>query len=79
MIMDLQKETAKRLSTLGISENTTFALFAKGLIDERTAKKFLVREEFKDSHPERGQKCGVKNELADKYCCSFETVNLYLK
>ena len=78
-MIDLKKETAIKLIPLGISETTTFTLFKKGLIDERTAKKFLVREEFNEANPCRGEKGNIKNDLADKYCVSFETVNIYIK
>jgi hypothetical protein len=79
-LIDLKKETAKRLSDgLGMDENLTFRLFTDGLIDERTAKKFLVRDEYQKINPPNGQKNEVKVNLADKFCVSFETVNLYIK
>ena len=78
-MINLRKETAHKLQLMGISEDLTFALFDQGLIDERTAKKFLVREEYHEANPCKGHKSDVKSELADKFCCSFETVNLYVK
>jgi hypothetical protein len=78
-MLNLKVETAKRLTSLGISENTTFALFEQGLFDERTAKKFLVREEYRQANPHNGQKGDLKEELADKFCVSSAMINIYLK
>jgi len=78
-MLNLKEKTAIRLQDLGVNQDITFSLFEKGLMDERTAKKFLIKDEYEQNNPAKGHKGDVKQELADKYCCSFETVNLYLK
>jgi len=78
-MLDLKKETAIKLQTLGISQDTTISLFEKGLMDERTAKKFLVKKEYHEANPKEGHKCDTIEELADKFCCSFETVKRYIR
>ena len=76
--MDLKAETAKKLRSLGIDEATTFTLFDSGLIDERTAKKFLVRKEYEQMNTLKGNKNQIKEQLADKFCVSFETIKNYI-
>jgi len=78
-MVNLKEETAKRLSALGISENVTFTLFSTGLIDDRTAKKYLVREEYEKGCPGAGHKVALKEALADKFCVSIETIKGYIR
>lgn len=78
-MINLKNETAHKLRLMGISENITFTLFDSGLIDEYRAKRFLVRNEYESAHPLKGHKGDIKEMLAEKYCVSVETVNLYLK
>jgi hypothetical protein len=78
-MIDLKQETAKRLEKkLDISSDATFILFEIGLVDERTAKRFLVKDDFECNFPKKGEKEEAILYLADKYCISFETARNYI-
>lgn len=78
-MIDLKEETAQRLERkFDISTGVTFALFESGLIDERTAKRFLIKDDFASLSPEKGTKEETAENIADDYCLSFETVKKYL-
>jgi hypothetical protein len=77
--MDLKAKTAARLKRkLNLSEGVTFALFDAGLIDDRTARRFLVKDDFEEASPVRGQKEETTEEIARTYCVSFETARNYI-
>lgn len=78
-MIDIKTETAERLKRkLKISTGVTFALFDAGLIDERTAKRFLVKDDFNSLSPEKGIKEEITDNLAQDYCVSFGTAKRYI-
>jgi hypothetical protein len=79
-MIDLKTETAQRLERkLDIPLAITFALFETKLIDERTAKRFLIKDDFESLSPERGTKEEAADLLAQDYCVSFETAMRCIK
>jgi hypothetical protein len=78
-MIDLKTETAKRLeSKLDISSDVTFVLFDIGLIDERTAKRFLVKDDYESQYPPKGLKEETTIHIADDFCVSLETAKRYI-
>lgn len=76
---NIKDETVRRLrKRLNISESTTLSLFEEGLIDDRTAKRFLIRDEFESASPQKGEVGEVKERIAEQYCVSFETASNYI-
>lgn len=78
-MIDLKQETAKRLEKkLDISPDAILVLFDFGLIDDRTAKRFLVKDDFENKCPQQGEKEETTIHLADDYCISLETAKRYI-
>jgi Zn-dependent peptidase ImmA (M78 family) len=78
-MIDLKTETAKRLERkLDVSSDITLVLFDIGLIDERTAKRFLVKDDFENKCPKQGEKEESLIHIADDYCVSLETAKRYI-
>jgi len=78
-MIDLKTETALRLERkLDIPLKITFALFETNLIDERTAKRFLIKDDFESLSPERGTKEETTELLAQDYCVSPKTASNYI-
>jgi hypothetical protein len=78
-MIDLKKETVKRVAEkLQVPESSISILFDQGLMDERTAKKFLVRLEFNEMNPAHGHKIEIMEVLANKFCTSLDTIWKYI-
>jgi len=77
-MIDIKVRTASLLKeNIGISEDTTQALFDIGVLDEGTCRRVLVREEFLSKN-QTLRKTELKIALAEKYCVSFSTVEKYI-
>jgi hypothetical protein len=78
-MIDLKTETAKRLENkLKVSSDITFVLFEIGLIDDRTAKRFLVKDDYESTCPEKGEKEETTIHIADNHCISEATARRYI-
>lgn len=76
-MINIEKETAERLEKEGVRKELTFRLFSLGLINDQTAKRFLIIDTYKKAEPERGEKNYTRDIIADDFCVSFKTVKLY--
>jgi hypothetical protein len=77
-MIDIKAETADRLEKQNIPSSITFRLFNLGLINDQTAKRFLIVDTFKTEDPCRGERNHVKDKIADEFCVSTATVHSYV-
>jgi hypothetical protein len=76
-MINIKEETAKRLERQDIPSSITFRLFNLGLINDRSAKRFLIVDTYKTEEPCRGEKNHIKDKIADDFCVSSATVHAY--
>ena len=75
--MDLKRKLADRLKNrLRISRSITFALWNCGVINEQSAKKYLIKDEYVNETG--GKRVEAKRRLANKYCVSVKTIEGYV-
>lgn len=77
-MINIERETAIRLEKEGVKRETTFRLFSLGLINDQTAKRYLIIDTYKKAEPERGKHAEKKEEIADNFSVSSATVHSYL-
>lgn len=75
-MIDVQKETKEKLKD--IPADTVSWLFSVGLITEQAARRFLIVAEYTEAHPAHGEKEAMREQLADAYCVSTDTVKKYI-
>jgi len=79
-MIDLKTETAKRLERkLDVSSDITLVLFDIGLIDERTAKRFLVKDDFEKLSQNKTTKEEITEQVAEQYSISYSTARTYIE
>jgi len=79
-MIDLKTETAKRLERkLDVSSDITLVLFDIGLIDERTAKRFLVKDDFEKLSQNKTTKEEITEQVAEEYNISYSTARTYIE
>lgn len=71
---NIRQATARLLrDDFQINESVTAMLFERGILQEPSAKKVLIRDEYiKLARPKEKQR--LRSKLADKYCVSVSLV-----
>jgi len=73
-MINIKTATAKLLKDqFQISEITTSVLFEKGILNEPSMKKVLIREEYMQKVREKGKQ-RLRGVLSEKYCVSVSLV-----
>ena len=73
-MINIKVATAKLLKDqFKIPESTTAILFDKGILNEPSMKKVLIREEYMQKVKEKGKQ-RLRGALSEKYCVSVSLV-----